>query len=141
VDNNKEHKQYLALDVGLKRTGIARGSEAARLAEPLMTVPTTEVLKTMQGLIEEYNVSAVVVGLPRNLHGNNTQQTNWVRDWVDQVKKKINLPFYWQDEVLSSKIAAAKKLSYKKVHDVDSLAAAIILQDFLDTPEAGRIIS
>jgi putative Holliday junction resolvase len=123
------------LDVGL------RGSEAARLAEPLMTVPTTEVLKTMQGLIEEYNVSAVVVGLPRNLHGNNTQQTNWVRDWVDQVKKKINLPFYWQDEVLSSKIAAAKKLSYKKVHDVDSLAAAIILQDFLDTPEAGRIIS
>jgi putative Holliday junction resolvase len=110
VDSNKYNKEYLSLDVGLKRTGIARGSGSARLAEPLFSVATTEILKTLKDLIEEYNVSAVVVGLPRNLHGNSTQQTNWVREWVDQIKKKISLPFYWQDEVLSSKIAAAKKL-------------------------------
>jgi putative Holliday junction resolvase len=140
VDSNKYNKEYLSLDVGLKRTGIARGSGSARLAEPLFSVATTEILKTLKDLIEEYNVSAVVVGLPRNLHGNSTQQTNWVREWVDQIKKKISLPFYWQDEVLSSKIAAAKKLSYNKVHDIDSLAAAVILQDFLDTPEANRMV-
>jgi putative Holliday junction resolvase len=137
VDSNK---QYIALDVGLKRTGIARASEIARLAEPLRTVPTTEVLKVLKDLIEEYNVSAVVVGLPRNLQGNNTQQTNWVRDWVDHAKAKLDLPFYWQDEVLSSKIAEAKKQSYKKPHDIDSLAAAVILQDFLQTPEASRMV-
>jgi putative Holliday junction resolvase len=135
-----DNKQYLALDVGLKRTGIARGSEAARLAEPLRTIATTDVLKTLKELAEEYNVNAVVVGLPRNLHGNNTQQTNWVRDWVDRAKDKIDLTFYWQDEVLSSKIAEANKLSYKKAHDVDSIAAAVILQDFLDTPEANRVV-
>jgi putative Holliday junction resolvase len=140
VDSNKYKKEYLSLDVGLKRTGIARGSESARLAEPLFSVATTEILETLKDLIEEYNVSAVVVGLPRNLHGNSTQQTNWVREWVDQIKKKISLPFYWQDEVLSSKIAAAKKLSYNKVHDIDSLAAAVILQDFLDAPEANRMV-
>jgi putative Holliday junction resolvase len=137
VDSNK---QYLGLDVGLKRTGIARASEAARLAEPLITVPTAEVLKTLKDLVEEYNISAVVVGLPRNLQGNSTQQTNWVRDWVTHAKSKIELPFYWQDEVLSTKIAEAKKLSFKHLHDVDSLAAAIILQDFLETPEANRMI-
>jgi putative Holliday junction resolvase len=133
-----ETRQYLGLDVGLKRTGVARGSEAARLSEPLVTVPTTSIFKTIKDLIEEYNVSAIVVGLPRNLHGNSTQQTNWVRDWVTQAKRKIDLPFYWQDEVLTTRIAEAKKLSYRKVHDVDSLAAAIILQDFLDSPEANR---
>jgi putative Holliday junction resolvase len=135
-----EVNQYLALDVGLKRTGIARGSDAARLAEPLRTVATTEVLNTLKNLAEEYNVSAIVVGLPRNLHGNSTQQTNWVRDWVMKLKRKIDLPFYWQDEVLTTRIAEAKKLSYKKVHDIDSLAAAIILQDFLDTPQADRVM-
>jgi putative Holliday junction resolvase len=136
-----EAKQYLALDVGLKRTGIARGSEAARLAEPLRTIATSEVTKALKDLIEEYNVSAIVVGLPRNLRGNSTQQTNWVRDWVVGAKRKIDMPFYWQDEVLTTQIAEAKKLSYKKVHDVDSLAAAVILQDFLDTPEADRVMS
>jgi putative Holliday junction resolvase len=134
------NKQYLGLDVGLKRTGIARGSEAARLAEPLLTVNTTEVLKTLKDLIEEYNVTAVVVGLPRNLHGNNTQQTNWVRDWVEHAKRKIDVTYYWQDEVLSTRIAEAKKLKLKNPHDIDSLAAAIILQDFLDTPEANRTV-
>jgi putative Holliday junction resolvase len=135
-----DSKQYLALDVGLKRTGIARASEAARLSEPLRTVPTTEVIKALKDLIEEYNVGAIVVGLPRNLRGNSTQQTNWVRDWVVQAKHKLDLPFYWQDEVLSTRIAEATKLSYRKVHDVDSLAAAVILQDFLDTPEADRVM-
>jgi putative Holliday junction resolvase len=134
------NKQYIGLDVGLKRTGIARGSEAARLAEPLLTVQTTDVLKTLKDMIEEYNVGAVVVGLPRNLHGNNTQQTNWVRDWVDHAKRKIDITFYWQDEVLSTRIAEAKKLKLKNPHDIDSLAAAIILQDFLDTPESNRTV-
>jgi putative Holliday junction resolvase len=131
-------KQFLGLDVGLKRTGIARASAQARLAEPLITVPTTNIFKTLKDLIEEYNVGTMVVGLPRNLDGNDTQQTTWVRDWVMHAKSKIDLPFYWQDEVLTSRIAEAKKLSYKKMHDIDSLAAAIILQDFLETPEAGR---
>jgi putative Holliday junction resolvase len=133
-------KQLLSLDVGLKRTGIARASAQARLAEPLVTVPTTDVLKKLKDLIEEYNVGTIVVGLPRNLQGNDTQQTTWVRDWVKSAKSKIDLPFYWQDEALTTRIAEAKKLSYKRVHDVDSLAAAIILQDFLEMPETERMM-
>jgi len=132
--------QFLGLDVGLKRTGIARGSDAARLAEPLMTVPTTEVIKTIKELVAEYNINAAIVGLPLNLHGDDTKQTTWVRDWVAHAKNKLELTFYWHDEVLTTKIAEAKKLSYKKPQDIDSLAAAIILQDFLDTPETNRVV-
>ncbi len=135
-----DSKQLLGLDVGLKRTGIARASDIARLAEPLMTVPTADILKTLKELIDEYNVGTIVVGLPRSLNGSDTTQTSWVRDWVKHIKGKIELPFYWQDEALTSRIAEAKKAVYKQKHDIDSLAAAIILQDFLDAPEAERSI-
>jgi putative Holliday junction resolvase len=135
-----DNKQLLGLDVGLKRTGIARASSVAKLAEPLLTVPTTEVLKTVKELIEEYDVGTIVVGLPRNLQGDDTKQTTWVRDWVQHAKSKIGLSFYWQDEALTSKIAEARKLTHKRPHDIDSLAAAIILQDFLDSEEAERVI-
>jgi len=133
-------EQLLGLDVGLKHTGIARASAGARLAEPLMRVPTEKVVATLINLIKEYNIRTVVVGLPRNLSGDDTKQTTWVRDWVKQVQRKIHMPFYWQDEALTSRIAQAKRLSSKKIQDIDSLAAAIILQDFLDTPEAERAI-
>lgn len=133
-----DDKQLLGLDVGLARTGIARASAAARLAEPLLTAPTEKIISRLRNLIEEYNVGSIVVGLPRNLSGNDTTQTTWVRDWVRSAQRKIDLPFYWQDEVLSTRLAEAQKMSYKKAHDVDSLAAAIILQDFLDAPQAER---
>jgi putative Holliday junction resolvase len=135
-----EIKEYLGLDVGLKRTGIARASDAARLAEPLLTVATADILTTLKELIKEHGVSAIVIGLPRNLSGSDTKQTSWVRDFVINAKNKIDLPFYWQDEALTSRIAEAKKAVHKHAHDVDSLAAAIILQDFLETPEADWVI-
>jgi putative holliday junction resolvase len=134
-------EQLIGLDVGLKKTGIARASYNARLAEPISTVPTATVLNAIKELAEEYNVKTIVVGLPRNLHGDDTKQTTWVRDWVNHAKRKIDLPIYWQDEALTSRVAEAKKLTYKKPHDVDALAAAIILQDFLDTPESDRVMS
>jgi putative Holliday junction resolvase len=135
-----ETKEYLGLDVGLKRTGIARASGAARIAQPLLTVKTTDVLSTLKELIKEHEVSAIVIGLPRNLRGDETPQTTWVRDFVVHIKNKIDLPFYWQDEALTSRMAEAKKAVHKQVHDIDSLAAAIILQDFLETPQADRVV-
>jgi putative Holliday junction resolvase len=133
-----DSKQLLGLDVGLKRTGVARASALARLAEPLVTINTVDVIKTLTQLIEQYNVGTIVVGLPRNLRGDDTAQTTWVRDWVRHAKSKIDLPFYWQDEALTSKIAEAKQKSYTKKVDIDSLAASIILQDFLESSEAER---
>ena len=137
-----EIKEFIGLDVGQRHTGIARASNGARLAEPLMSVKTSDVLKTLDELIKKQAVDAVIVGLPRNLSGDDTTQTAWVRDWVTQAKVRIDLPFYWQDEALTSKVAASRELIKKQQAkaDIDSLAAAIILQDFLDTPEAERVV-
>lgn len=132
-------KEVLGLDVGAKRTGIARASNVARIAEPLMSVPTDEVLPTLAKYLDKNEVEAIAVGLPRNLSGEDTGQTRWVRDWVDKAKQKIGAPLYWQDEALTS--VKAKELKPKlKGNDTDSLSAAVILQDFLDMPETERVV-
>jgi putative Holliday junction resolvase len=135
-------KEYIGLDVGLKHTGLARASTAARLAEPLMSVSTEDVVKTLRSLIMENDIDSIVIGLPRNLSGDDTSQTDWVRQWVKENKPHINKPLYWQDEALTSKVAASRQIIKKQqaTADIDSLAAAIILQDFLDTPEAERVV-
>lgn len=134
-----EANEYIGVDVGKARTGLARGSKLARLAEPLKTVPTEQAIAEIEKLANK-NLAGVVVGLPRNLKGQDTEQTKWVRDWVDSAKQKINATFYWQDEALTSKLAEAKILAGGTVSNVDSLAAQIILQDFFDSPESLRVV-
>lgn len=133
-----EIKEVIGLDVGQARTGVARASIVARLAEPLTSVATDELLKYLVDLAAKQPMDAVVVGLPRNLQGQDTQQTQWVRQWVDQTKEQLNATFFWQDEALTSEQARKLQASNFKhqAEDEHALAAAIILQDFLDTPEA-----
>lgn len=133
-----EVKDYIGLDVGKARTGIARGSDIARLAEALKTVPTVQLMDELKVLAP--SVAGIVVGLPRNLSGAETEQTAWVRAWVKGAKAQIKATFYWQDEALTSKLAEAQQLNKGKIKDADALAAAIILQDFLDSDEAERVI-
>lgn len=134
-----EEAEFLGLDVGMQRTGIARGSAMAKIAQPLFSVGTDELIDNLKTLIVAHKADAVVVGLPRNLKGDDTKQTDWVREWATSAKDKVKLPFYWQDEALTSVNAEAMQ-SKTKTKDIDSLAAAIILQDFLDSPEQQRIL-
>lgn len=133
-----EIKEIIGLDLGLKRTGIARASTAARLPEPLMSVQTADTISTVKAITEGKGIEAVVVGLPRNLSGDDTQQTEWARQWVRTAKDSLNAPFYWQDEALTSRLAGTAGNGHK-VKDIDAVAAAIILQDFLDTPLEKRV--
>lgn len=138
-----EAKEILGLDVGSKRTGIARASNVARLAAPLISVPTKDTVGILRKYITEHQVEAIAVGLPRNLAGEDTDQTRWVREWIDKAKRKIAVPLYWQDEALTSREAAKVQSSKFKAQKADehALAAAIILQDFLDSAEADRMIA
>lgn len=125
-------EEIIALDIGTVRTGLARASSAARLAEPLKTVATTELAEELRRLISRKAVSKVIVGLPRNLAGNDTDQTEWVRHFVEDLRTELpNTDFFWQDEALTT--VAAGQAADKKATDPDSMAASIILQDFLDS--------
>lgn len=134
---HNDPEEFLAVDMGAARVGIARGSSTARLAQSLKTVPAENIIIELQGLITQNRVSGVVVGLPRNLEGKETAQTKMVRDWVKHAKTIIKLPFYWQDEALTSQIAESEG----SIQETDAVAAAIILQDFLDSAENDRVVA
>jgi putative holliday junction resolvase len=133
--NNPE--EFLAVDVGSARVGVARGSSAARIAQPLTTIAADQAVERLKALVAENQVSGIVVGLPRSLEGKDTAQTESVRDWTDQAKAQIKLPFYWQDEALTTKLAESQVSS--KNNQADAIAASIILQDFLDTTPEDRV--
>ena len=129
----------MALDVGQVRTGMARGSNTARLAEPMAAHPTGQILHVLDNLQKETKLAGIVVGLPRNANSDDTDQTKWVRQWASELKTKIGTPVYFQDEFGTTKaVANHTKGSQHPLADEDSVAAAIILQDFFNTPESQR---
>ena len=130
-------RNYLALDIGDKRVGIAIANNVAKLANPLTTIYRSDnFINDIQKLVDENEVSAVIIGLPRSLNGNETSQTKLTREIAADIKDLIKLPIYFIDEALSSVRAEEalklKNKSYQK-EDVDALAASYILEDFLTT--------
>jgi putative Holliday junction resolvase len=121
-------KEVLGVDVGSVRIGLARGSTIAKLAQPLKTIPAVKAVEE----IRKFDPDLIVIGLPRSLDGNDTGQTAYVRDWVHSVKQVIDKPFFWQDEALTSQAADSSDSKAGR----DAAAAAVLLQDFLDTPES-----
>lgn len=139
---HRKNQEFIGVDVGDARVGLARGSSLARLAEPLKTVPAPDSVGQLAAAADVYSAAGIVVGRPRNLDGRETAQTKQVRDWAHEAKKVIKLPFYWQDEALTSRQAAAKLQTSNFKHqtiDEHAAAAAMILQDFLDGREDDRV--
>jgi putative holliday junction resolvase len=131
------HSTILALDVGSVRIGVARAHAIARIAEPLTTLRMSDtVFKDITALIEEHRSGELVVGLPRNLSGEDTDQTRMVREFTDKLRAHVHIPIIFQDEALTSKKAEQELKAMKRranVPSVDELAAAYILDDYLTT--------
>ena len=121
----------LAIDWGSRRIGIARANTVARLAEPLSTIDNTDTaIARIQQLAESENVDTIVVGLPRNLSGEETQQTHAVRDFVRLLEDELQCQIVMHDETLSSQVADELKQRFPN-SSIDSRSATIILDDYL----------
>ena len=125
----------LALDVGAARIGLAVASTIARLANPYKTIPNNDqVFDTLRQISKQEQVRALVVGLPRGLQGQETEQTAAARSFGEKAGQALELPVTWQDETLTSVKAEAeldkRKERYSK-QDIDALAATYILEDYL----------
>ena len=130
--------RYLAIDYGLKRTGLAVCDADETLASPLV------VLTGQGGLIEKIRqaaadqaIDAIVFGLPLNMDGTEGDQAKRVRDFAAETIKQVKLPLFFQDERLSTfdaekKLAALGITRKKKKKHLDAIAAAAILQAFID---------
>lgn len=132
----------LALDVGGRRIGVARANMLARLPAPLTTLTNDgQIFDKLKKLVEAENASALVIGLPRGLQGQETEQTKITREFYSKLKEQLDLPLYLQDEAVTSKKAEQELYNSKRGVDkqmVDALAATYILEDFLrrkDSPK------
>lgn len=131
--------ELIGIDIGQRHTGLARASSLVRLVEPLESIMTDELINRLKEITLTAKVEAIVIGLPRNLESDDTEQTRWVRQFTTQLKEQIGVPLFWQDEALTSQKAEGLKQRIGKRFDDHALAAAIILQDWIDTPEAERV--
>jgi putative holliday junction resolvase len=125
----------LALDVGDKRIGVAQANTVARLASPLMTLTRgDDIIEQLKYLIAEQGAEVLVVGLPRGMQSQSTQQTQATEAFVKVLKAQLTVPIFVQDEAVTSEQAEAELkahgTSYSKA-DIDALAATYILEDWL----------
>jgi putative Holliday junction resolvase len=127
-------QKYLGIDYGARRIGLATADDTAKIATPLTTVTVSELAAAIK---REGPLAAVVVGLPRSLDGTETPQTLAVRRFTDDfLWGKLHIDPVFQDEAATSALAEERlKESGKKYRpeDIDAEAAAIILQDYLDS--------
>jgi putative Holliday junction resolvase len=134
----------LAIDLGTRRIGLAISDEGGRFATPHSVIDPTSAIADILNLIHSEFIQRIIIGLPLNMDdslGPAAQQTiAWSRQLQSQLKRDIPLLFI--DERLSSfeaeqqltqrKKAGEKLTRGKKKKQLDALAAASILQQFLD---------
>jgi putative Holliday junction resolvase len=128
-------KQVLALDIGERRIGVAKGDTGIRIAIPLLTlvVDGTE-LDRIKRLVADEKIDVLVLGYPRNQSGEATAQTQYVETVASQLEG-VAPQLVFQDESLTSVMAEqrlkASGRPYEK-GDIDAEAASLILQDYLE---------
>lgn len=121
---------YLALDVGSKFIGTARSDGLGICATPGETLKRENGIaeKIILDLIQQDKVGALVVGMPYNEDGSLNDQCRKVQAFVRRLVRRCKVEVFYQDEYLSTH--EAKELRSSK--EIDSLAAALILQSFLN---------
>lgn len=135
MSSTQNIKTVIALDIGMVCTGVAIANNIARIARPLKAIETVIGLtESVSQIVKEHNVVAVIIGLPRSLRGTDTDQTRYVREQADDLRKHLSTPLYFSDEALTS-VQAEDELKLRKKpyskEDVDMLAAVYILEDFI----------
>ena len=124
--------RYLGIDYGHKRTGIALSDEEGRMAFPLTQLSGTDflrVVREIKKIIKKEKIGKVIIGLPITFDGKESLQTREVMAFGRKLGKMVLLPIEYENEILSTKMAERGGTAKQKI---DSSAAAIILQSYLD---------
>jgi putative holliday junction resolvase len=132
--------RLLALDYGLKRVGMAVSAPMNLFATPLETVDNTSekaLLTAISTVIQEYDVSAILLGLPVRTTGQEAKEAERVRAFGALLQATFSLPVVYEDERFTSTIAqqalrAQGKQPSRDKGSVDQTAAMLILQSYLD---------
>jgi putative holliday junction resolvase len=131
----------LGLDLGSKRIGVALCDPEERVATPLTVVERSKSRANdhanIARLVEEYEVEAVVVGLPLNMSGKVTAAAQSAKEETEQLRAALGIPVHLYDERLTTVTANRSLMEMEMKSDarrrvVDKVAAAVMLQAYLD---------
>lgn len=140
--------RVLALDLGARRIGVAVSDSAGRVATPVQVVErprdTARLHRQIAGLVADWEAELVLVGLPVDLAGHQGPAATGVLAERDELAAALPVPVEVHDERLTTRIAERSLRegghldgrARRKV--VDMVAAAVILQDWLDRRAAAR---
>ena len=132
--------RLLGLDLGTKTIGLALSDVSRTVATPLETIRRkkfTNDVKKILDIIDKFDISAIVIGLPLNLNGSEGPRAQATRSFAMNLTKHTNLPLVLWDERLST-VAAERTLleadasRKRRAEVIDKMAAAFILQGALD---------
>lgn len=138
-------RSVMGFDFGLKRIGIATGQTITGTASPLTTLQATSQKpdwKTIEAHIKQWKPDALIVGIPYLLDGRESDITRAARNFCKQLERRFNLPVYTIDESLSSfeaqqQLTQDMKIAKHNKHEIDKMAAAIIVQSWLNSQANG----
>ena len=133
----------LGFDFGMRRIGVAVGQTATRTAGALVTVSHSDQpdWQAISGLVKEWKPSGLVVGLPLDSEGNETDMSRAARRFAASLSKKFGIPVFFVDERLSSVMAGNQfaearsqgRARRKDARKLDAMAAKIILENWLQS--------
>lgn len=139
--------RYLGLDLGTRTLGLSISDITRTIATTLKTIHFEDsqydtILEELKKIVEENNIAKIVLGLPKNMNNSIGDRAQTTMDFGTKLSEYLNKEVVYQDERLSSKEAnyymvKADMSRKKRKTKIDSLAANIILQTYLDK-EKGR---
>lgn len=136
---NIKMARILAIDYGLKRTGIAVTDELQIIASGLTTVNTKELLNFLKDYLSKEEVELIIVGEPKQMDNTASESEALILPFLEKLKKQFPLiPIQRIDERFTSKMAfqtmidgGLKKNQRKNKALIDEISATLILQSYL----------
>lgn len=135
--------RILGLDIGKKTIGVALSDEAGITAQPLKLIKRSSLAKDLEDVLQtarEHSVGKILAGLPLNMDGTSSSTTEFVLKFVEMLRAKSPVPVITWDERLST--AAVERVLIegdmsrsRRKEVIDKMAAAYILQGYLDSRE------
>jgi putative holliday junction resolvase len=147
MESTPSYQRVLGIDYGSHRVGLSLSDPLGLIAQPIDAIKNDPSLyRNIKEITVRENVRIIVIGMPLNLKGQKAQKANEVSVFIDRLKNEIDLEIVTLDERFTTSIAQKTMISMgtkrkerqQKNGRIDSMAAAIILQDYLDSKKNER---
>ncbi|MAW24312.1 MAG: Holliday junction resolvase RuvX [Cellvibrionales bacterium TMED47] len=149
MPNSIKHQTIMAFDYGLRQIGVAHGQTLTANAEGIGILQASDGVPNwddVKAMLNEWKPNLILVGLPLNMDGSESELSRLARKFARRLQGRFNVDALMVDERLTSQDAKSslrdpssnKKSNKIDLTKIDHLAAALILQSWLDQPNMGQ---